>query len=273
MKRPDAAPASVVITGASRGIGAALAESYAGPGVVLGLIARDAVRLERVAAACRARGAEVKVGVLDVRDRGAMTEWLLGFDEKNPVELIVANAGVSSSVGPAGAPETAANTWRTFDVNLTGAINSVVPLVARMCNRGRGHIAVMCSLSALYPFPDTPAYSASKAGLRVWARALDLAYRRAGVAVSVICPGFVVSDMSDRVIGPKPLMISSASAVRRIRKGLDRRRRMIAFPFTLRWGIRLLDVMPEFAARRALDVFAYRVRDEDDIVRGRPGGS
>ncbi len=261
MKRPDRPPACLVITGASRGIGAALAESYAAPGVALGLLGRDGARLDRVAARCRERGAEVTVATIDVRERDAMADWLTRFDAENPVDLVIANAGVSSSIGAAGAPETQADTWRTFDINLGGAINSIVPLIDPMCRRGRGHIAVMCSLAALYGFPNTPAYSASKAGLRMWAEALGRAHRGAGISVSVICPGFVISDMSDRVIGPKPLMVSAAVAVGRIRNGLDRQRRMIAFPALLRWGIWFLDLLPEIAARPLLGLFAYRVAD------------
>jgi len=272
MTRPEAFPTAVVITGASRGIGAALAEAYAAPGKTLGLLGRDRARLEAVAASCRARGASVTVATLDVCARDAMAEWLVRFDAENPVGLIIANAGVSSSIGPRGAPESAADTWRTFDVNLGGAINSIVPLVGPMCRRGNGHIAVVCSLAALYPFPFTPAYSASKAGLKVWAEALGRAHRAAGITVSVICPGFVNSDMSDRVIGPKPLMVSAAAAARRIRIGLDRKKRMIAFPALLRWGIRFLDLLPEAAQRPLVSLFAYRVRDGGGTGGHEPGG-
>lgn len=263
MKRPDAAPVCVVITGASRGIGAELAQSYAARGITLGLLGRDAGRLERVAASCRALGAAVTVAALDVRDREAMADWLARFDAESPVELIVANAGVSSSVGANGAPETAADAFRTFDVNLGGAVNSIAPLIGPMCRRGRGHIAVMCSLAALFPFPNTPSYSASKAGLKVWAEALGRAHRGAGLSVSVICPGFVISHMSDTVVGPRPLMVSAAEAVRRIRNGLDRRKRMIAFPALLRWGICFLSLLPEAVQRPLLVLFAYRVRGAD----------
>lgn len=263
MKRPDRPPASLVITGASRGIGAALAESYAAPGVTLGLLGRDGARLERIAATCRERGATVTTATIDVRERDAMGDWLTRFDMENPVDLVIANAGVSSSIGAAGAPETGADTWRTFDINLGGAINSIVPLIDPMCRRGRGHIAVMCSLAALYGFPNTPAYSGSKAGLRMWAEALGRAHHAAGISVSVICPGFVVSDMSDRVIGSKPLMVSMAVATRRIRNGLDQQRRLIVFPAMLRWGIWFLGLLPEIAARPLLGLFAYRVADTD----------
>src|SRR5262245_23638425 len=87
-------PTVIAITGASSGIGAALARYYAGPGRTLALIGRDAERLEQVARSCRDKGAAVEKGTADVRDRNAIGEWLLAFDARQPIDLLVANAGM-----------------------------------------------------------------------------------------------------------------------------------------------------------------------------------
>ena len=87
-------PRSILITGASSGIGAALALAYAGPGVSLALGGRDAGRLEAVAAACRQRGAAVHAGIIDVADREAMARWIEEIDRAAPIDLVIANAGI-----------------------------------------------------------------------------------------------------------------------------------------------------------------------------------
>src|SRR5438128_1137300 len=88
---------SIVITGASSGIGEALALDYAASGVALGLSGRDIGRLGTIAEACRARGATVRADAVDATDRAAMADWLTNFDEAHPVDLLIANAGVSLS--------------------------------------------------------------------------------------------------------------------------------------------------------------------------------
>src|SRR5262245_43277600 len=87
-------PAVVAITGASSGIGAALAQYYAAPGQTLALVGRHAERLEQVARSCRDKGAHVEKGTADVRDRHAIGEWLLAFDARKPIDLLLANAGM-----------------------------------------------------------------------------------------------------------------------------------------------------------------------------------
>src|SRR5476649_2443419 len=85
---------SVVVTGASSGIGRAVALEYSRPNMTLGLIARSTERLEGVATECRKSGANVTNGVVDVRDRPGLAHWLNAFDDIHPIDLLVANAGV-----------------------------------------------------------------------------------------------------------------------------------------------------------------------------------
>src|SRR5690242_18611883 len=126
----------VAITGASSGLGAALARSYAGPGVVLGLVARNSERLAGTAATCRAAGAEVESAALDVADTAAMAAWLDAFDSVHPIELLIANAGISAGPAPDNAGEPVATTLRQIEVNLVGAVNTIAPLVPKLCARG-----------------------------------------------------------------------------------------------------------------------------------------
>ena len=191
----------IVISGASRGLGAALARSLAGPGVRMLLVARSAEALEKVAAECAARGARPRIAALDVRDASALAAALAEFEAEGPVDLVVANAGTSAGTGADGAPEAVAEAARQVEVNLLGALHLVGPLLPGMRARGRGTVGLIASVAAFRGLPDCPGYCASKAGLLAWGEALRAAHGPCGIIVSVICPGFFDSAMGDRFLG------------------------------------------------------------------------
>jgi len=235
-------PSSILITGGSGGIGAAIARVYAAPGVTLALGGRDAARLERVAEACRAAGAAVGVASADVRDAERLAAWIAEADTRAPLDLVIANAGVSAGTGGSGETEDQAR--RIFDTNVAGVINTVIPAVDRMRPRRRGQIAIMASLAAFRGFPGAPAYCASKAAVRVWGEALRGHLHGSGIAVSVICPGYVRSPMTAVNEFPMPLLMDAERAARIIRRGLERDRARIAFPWRLYAAVRLLSALP-----------------------------
>jgi short-subunit dehydrogenase len=260
---------TIVITGASGGIGRALALEYAEAGTVLALTGRDEERLHAVAEACRNRGAVVQTGALDVRDTETLVSWLQAIDTAHPVYLAIANAGVVSGAGAAHGTESLATALRVIDVNLKGAIATVAALADRMRARRSGHLAVMSSLAGLATQPDLPSYSASKAGLISYGAALRIRLRPHGVAVTVICPGYVDSPMLHRQRSPKPFAWPADKAARHIRRGLDRRRRMIAFPWQLMLGIRLLPLAPPFLHDWIMAGFAAEIVPDAEGVRER----
>lgn len=220
---------SIVVTGASSGIGRALALAYAAPGIHLGLNGRDPARLHEVASACRALGAGVRSEAIDVMQRREMAVWLHALDIAHPVDLVVANAGVSIEHGDAtGLDEEV--TRRTFAINFEGTLNSVFPLLPAMRRRHRGQIAIMASLAGFVGLPGTPAYNGSKAALRVWGESLRHGLRADGIGVSVICPGFVDTPMNARDAGARPFLMSPARAAFLITRGIARNRARIAFP-------------------------------------------
>jgi short-subunit dehydrogenase len=252
--------AGVVITGASSGLGAALAQAYAAPGVALGLIARDAARLEAVAASCRDAGATVKAETIDVVEREPLAAWLAAFDTAHPVELVIANAGFSAGP-PAGAvSEDAAMTARQVAVNLLGAVNTVAPLLPAMAARGRGRVALIASLAAYRGLPYSPGYCASKAGLRAYGEALRALAEPHGVRVTVVCPGFFSSRMTDRWDGPRPMLIDCERAARKVKRGIERGRRRVDFPWGMAAGMRLCDALPAAIGDRVVRGFRFRIR-------------
>ncbi|HUC60915.1 MAG TPA: SDR family NAD(P)-dependent oxidoreductase, partial [Alphaproteobacteria bacterium] len=145
MKRPPGAR-HVLITGASSGLGEALALAYAETGVRLALSGRDAVRLERVAFACRERGARAASAVVDATDADAMRSWIETQDEALPLDLAIANAGISG--GTSGAGDSVEQVRRIFATNIAGVVNTIEPAAKRMVARGRGHLALMSSLAS-----------------------------------------------------------------------------------------------------------------------------
>lgn len=241
----------IVITGASSGIGEAIALDYAQPGTALALTGRDAQRLEAVAAACRAKGATVFAETIDVVERERFADWLKAFDDAHPVDLILANAGISIDKDNSSIDDFAI-IRRTFDVNVYGTLNTVEPLLDRMIARRRGQIAVVSSLAGFIGLPYSASYNASKAAVRVWGESLRYVMKKHDIGVSVICPGFVVSRMTANAPFPMPFLMSSARASSIIRRGLANNRARIAFPIGTKAAVWLGSVLPGGWAARLM---------------------
>ena len=234
---------SIVITGASSGIGEALALDYAVPGAALALTGRDVGRLESVAAACRAKGATVVAEAIDVVERERLAAWLQAFDDAHQVDLVIANAGISIDKYNSSLDDFSI-VRRTMDVNIGGTLNTVEPLLARMMARRRGQVAVMASLASFIGLPYSASYNASKAAVRVWGESIRYVLKKDGIGVSVICPGFVVSRMTADAPFPMPFLMTSARASAIIRSGLSLNRPRIAFPIGTKAAVWLGQTLP-----------------------------
>ncbi len=233
-----------MITGASSGIGAALVDRLARPGVALLLLGRNHARTARAARRARALGAEAEAAAVDLRNAAELASVLGAFDDRHPVSLVLANAGVSSGPAPDGAPETRAAQQQVVEVNLIGAINTLDPLIPRLRARGAGRIVLVSSLAALRPMPGMAAYAASKAGLRAYGAALRGALAPDGVGVTVVCPGFVTTPMSERHLGPRPLEMPPERAAARILAAAARGRAVASFPLGLVLALRADALLP-----------------------------
>lgn len=232
----------ILITGASSGLGAALAEAYATPGVQLSLAGRNDARLSAVAARCVARGAEATTSVFDVTDADAARNWVQGAAAKSPLDLLIANAGISAGTGSGG--ETVDQAREIFAINVDGVTNTVLPAIDHMRVRREGQIAIMSSIAGFIGFPGSPAYCASKASVRVWGESLRGYLAGSGVQVSVICPGFVRTPMTDRNSFPMPFLMEPEKAARFVVSRLARNRARIAFPWPVYAAVRTLGALP-----------------------------
>lgn len=245
---------TIVITGATSAIGAALAVAYARPGVQLVLHGRNALRLEEVAEGARALGAQVELLSFDLRDFATLRDAL----SRLPViDLLVLNAGINTSTGPDGQAEPWDEVEALLDVNLKSAMVAVHAVYPAMRARGRGQIALISSLAAYFGLPVTPAYSASKAGLKAYGEALRGWLMPYGIKVSVVMPGYVKSAMCDDMPGPKPFLWTPQRAAAAIRSGLQANRARISFPFPLNLGTWFLAVMPAGLSTRIVRWMGY----------------
>ncbi|MGU7771055.1 SDR family NAD(P)-dependent oxidoreductase [Burkholderia sp. MR1-5-21] len=254
---PDRLPRCIVITGASAGLGRALALAYARPGVILGIVGRNAAKVDVTATACGALGATVETCAIDVRDAASIAAWLADFDTRHPIDLLIANAGVASTIANANDWEGLERTARVIDTNLYGALHTVLPIVDRMRERRRGRIAMVSSIAALRGMAISPAYCASKAAIKAYGDSVRPLLARYGVGVTVILPGFVKTAMSDVFPGDKLFLWSAERAAAYIRRRLDAGRSEIAFPGLLAFGMRLLTLLPTALADAILDRLSY----------------
>ncbi len=149
---------------------------------------------------------------------------------------------------------------RQVRVNLLGAINTVEPLLPALCRRGRGRIAVIASIAAYRGLPDSPGYCASKAGLRAYGEALRPRLARYGVGVTIVCPGFFDSPMTDRFDGPTPFLISTAAAARLVKRGIDRGQRRVSFPWPLVFGLQFCNLAPAVIGDAIMRRYRFHIR-------------
>jgi short-subunit dehydrogenase len=251
---------TVLITGASRGLGAALARRLAGPGVALLLLGRDAAALAEVTATCTAAGATVETFAADLAtERDAVAARIAAFDDAAPCDAVVANAGLAFGTALDGAPEGWREAALQAEVNLIGAMAVAGPLLPRFAARRAGAVLLVASVAAFRGPVDTPGYAASKAGLRAWGEALRAALGPRGVRVTVACPGFFDSRMGDAWRGPRPLRMTTDRAADAVLRGFQRGAARVDVPLALALLLRVLDLLPPWLGDRALRLFRTRI--------------
>ena len=246
-------PKSILITGASSGIGAALALHYAAPGVTLFISGRDQQRLDAVAQQCRNAGASVSAWVGDVTDESGLKGWIHSCNDDCPLNLVIANAGIAlGATEVKGLHQAAVDSFRT---NVNGVFNTVHPALEVMSQRRpypvcNAQVAVMSSVMGYAGMARSPAYSSSKAAVKHYGQALRGAFRGMGIGVSVICPGYVSSALTSRNKSRMPFLISAEKAAAIIAKGLARNQARITFPWQMVLITRLAINLPGFIVDR-----------------------
>jgi hypothetical protein len=245
-------PQRVIITGASSGIGAALARRYAASGAILGLVARRAAALREIAAPLPAR---CEIYPLDVRDAAALTAAARHFvDRHGCPDIVIASAGVSVGTLTQHAGDIPAF-QEVLDINVMGTVKAFQPFVGCMRERGSGALVGIASVAGYRGLPGAAAYSASKAAAISYLESLRVELRGSGVRVITVCPGFVATPMTEGNPYPMPFRMSADEAAAKIASLIARGKPHAVIPWEMAIAARLLRVLPgrlfEWLAARA----------------------
>ncbi len=243
----------IFLTGASSGLGEALARYYAGQGATLGLFARREAELSRLAAALAPATVATYVG--DVRNAAALARAAADFIARfGAPDIVIGNAGISRGTLTAEADDLVAFK-AVFDTNVQGLVQTFQPFLAAMTGARSGVLAGVASVAGFRGLPGSGAYSASKAAVITYLESLRVELRGSGVAVVTICPGFVATPMTTRNPYAMPFLLAPAKAARLMARAIERRRRFYVLPWQMAWVGRLLKVLPrplyDFAFARA----------------------
>lgn len=233
----------VLITGASSGIGRALAVELSRRGAAVGLLARRADALQACVREIEAQDGRALALPADVTQaeevRAAVADLTARFA---PVELLVANAGVGGRIGSA--QFDAEDVANVLQVNVVGAANCVAAVLPAMRARGRGQLVAISSLAAYRGLPKSSSYCASKAALTAMFESLRLDLKDTGIDVTIIYPGFIKTPLTATRHARMPYLMELDDAIRKIVRAIEQRRKAYAFPWQLASLVRLGLVMP-----------------------------
>jgi NAD(P)-dependent dehydrogenase (short-subunit alcohol dehydrogenase family) len=223
---------TIYITGASSGIGRAMALEYASRGAHIAIAARRKDELERLVARIEERGGLANVIPVDVSDPGAAAEAVRRAErELGALDMVIANAGV----GHEGHASTLAwaDVERVLDVNVKGAMATLVAAIPIMLSQQRGHLVGVSSLAGRRGLPTYAPYCASKAALSAFLETIRMDLAGAGIRVTDVQPGFVETPMIEAQSHASPLLWPAPRAARYIVRRLDRAPPIISFPWPL----------------------------------------
>jgi short-subunit dehydrogenase len=233
-----------IVTGASSGIGRALALRLGSSGYRVGLIARRLDQLEAAASAIAATGGTAVPAVADVGDRAALRAAVAVIEGRlGPADVMVANAGFGAPTRLD--PLNTSDVEETIRVNVLGVIYSIEAVLPGMIARKSGHLLAVSSLGAFKGLPGESAYCASKAAVNAYMEGLRIALRSKGVVVTTVCPGFVDTPMTP-MDSAEPFLMSADAAARRIARLIARRRAGVArFPLPMSLLMSLVARLPD----------------------------
>jgi short-subunit dehydrogenase len=233
----------VIITGASSGIGAALAREYSRRGALVGLIARREADLQALA---EKLATPTEIFALDVRASAAMQAAAASFISRNGCpDIVIANAGVSTGTLTE-QPEDLAAFQDVLDINVVGMVNTFQPYIAAMRDAGRGTLVGIASIAGYRGLPGAAAYSASKAAAISYLESLRVELRASGIKVITICPGYIATPMTVANHYPMPFILSADAAARAMVKLIDHGKTFAVIPWQMAIVARVLRVLPNW---------------------------
>lgn len=248
----------VLLTGASSGIGEALALSLAKRGAVLGLLARRQSELEDLAKRCEDTGAKARVFAVDVTDAEAVAEAAQDLrDEFGRIDILIANAGIGGNNVETRALQPEA-VKKVIDINLLGAAISVYAVLGEMLKQGQGHLVAISSLAGFRGLPKSAAYSASKAGMTAFFESVRLDVQHKGIDVTIIQPGFIKTPLTAGRENKMPFLMELDDAIPLFIRAIERKKKFAAFPWQLATIVRAGKVFPAWLYDRVAGRARYR---------------
>lgn len=240
-----------VITGASSGIGWALAKILAAQGCKVGLVARRQDKLQALAREIDLADGSAAWAAADVGNRAQTVDAIHALAAQlGPVDMLIANAGVGMPTKLD--PMNVADIEEMFRVNTLGVVYAIEAVLPEMLRRGRGHLAAVSSLAAYKGMPGESAYCASKAAVNYYLEGLRIHLRDKGIAVTTICPGFVRTPMTAINEFHMPWLLEAEEAARRMVRALHRRRKVYNFPWQTTLLLKLTRWLPDWVMARGM---------------------
>lgn len=231
------------ITGGSSGIGRELAKQLAAAGFVVAVTAREEDPIDMLVAETAECKGHVVAYPCDVTDEKGMAATVAAIESQiGPIALAVFNAGAYAPV--MGDALSARKFRRSFDVNVMGVVNGLVPVTRRMRERGGGHVVLVGSISAYFGWPTTAAYGATKAALNLMAESLKFDFDKIGIRLQVMNPGFIDTPLTRDSGFRLPALMPAEAAARRMMRAIRRGGFEVTFPRRLTWSLKLLSVLP-----------------------------
>lgn len=234
----------VLLTGASSGIGAALAVELAKRGATLGLLARREDLLKELAAKCESVGGKARVLVGDVVDAKAVQDSADKLrNEFGKIDILIANAGIGGSNAETRNLNAVA-VKKVIDINLIGAVNAVAAVLPQMLEKGSGQLVAVSSLAGIRGLPKSAAYSASKAGMTAFFESVRLDVQEKGVSVTIIQPGFIKTPLTSGRASKMPFLMELEDSIPHFINAIENRVKFAAFPWQLATFVRLGRIFP-----------------------------
>jgi len=234
----------VFLTGASSGIGEALALEIAKRGATLGLLARREDLLKELVEKCERNGSRARYFAVDVTDANAVAEAAkILRNEFDKIDVLIANAGIGGNNSETRNfnPQAVA---QVININLLGAVNAVSAVLPAMLENKSGQLVAISSLAGFRGLPKSAAYSASKAGMTAFFESVRLDVQTKGVAVTIIQPGFIKTPLTSGRNNKMPFLMELEDAIPLFLRAVEKRKKFAAFPWQLATFVRLGKILP-----------------------------
>ena len=234
----------VFLTGASSGIGEALAVAMAKRGAIVGLLARRAELLEELAAKIELTGGRARYFAADVTEAEAVAKAAESLrTEFGKIDILIANAGIGGNNAETRALQPEA-VKKVIDINLLGAVNAVSAVLPAMLERKSGQLVAISSLAGFRGLPKSAAYSASKAGMTAFFESVRLDVQHQSVSVTIIQPGFIKTPLTSGRANKMPFLMELDDSIPHFLSAIERKKKFAAFPWQLATIVRAGRIFP-----------------------------